>query len=176
MTTIREEDRYDFVMIDTRGAKGAVLDAAMLATDIFLAPVSPDIMSAKEFYRGTVERYREIKESAKFLNILLGPLHVLFSRVDRTVDAKDVADSFRAMTEGQPDIRLLETQVPTSTVYKAAASAQMPVHLYEPTSNTKRASARDTMMSVLEELFAIHNEYDNLFQVPEISPRDGDAK
>ena len=170
---LREEDRYDFVMIDTRGAKGPVLDAAMLATDIFLSPVSPDTISAREFFRGTVETYRNLKQSAQWFNIELGPLYVLLSRLDRTRDAQDVSSSLEKLIDGQTDIKLLNTVVPSSTVYKAAASSQTPVHIFEPKSQTKRMSARDTMMGVLEELFALHQETESGFVAPQIQLDDG---
>ena len=173
MDLLETRSRYDFVMIDTRGARGPVLDAAMLATDIFLSPISPDIVSAREFYRGTVDAYRNLKESARWLNIQLAPLYSILTRVERTRDAKDIACTLTEAIADSDDIFMLDTRVPSSTVYKAAASAQTPVHVFDAVSRGKRPSARDTMVNALNELFALHRQHCPDFVIPAIDLTGG---
>ncbi|MBI5900246.1 MAG: ParA family protein, partial [Rhodocyclales bacterium] len=48
-------DAYDCVLIDTQGAIGPLQDAAGLAADILVSPITPEILSAREFRDGTME-------------------------------------------------------------------------------------------------------------------------
>ena len=46
---------YDCVLIDTQGAIGPLQDAAVMAADILVSPITPEILSAREFKDGTME-------------------------------------------------------------------------------------------------------------------------
>ena len=45
----RFDDNYDFVLIDTQGAVGPLQDAAVLAADMLLSPIPPEILSARDY-------------------------------------------------------------------------------------------------------------------------------
>ena len=51
-TGLQRIDGYDFVIIDTRGATGVIVESAALAADICLSPIPPEVMAAQEFIRG----------------------------------------------------------------------------------------------------------------------------
>jgi len=46
-------DQYDIVIIDTQGATGRLQEAAIVAADKLIHPVSPDTLSAREFLTAT---------------------------------------------------------------------------------------------------------------------------
>ncbi|MBX8508974.1 ParA family protein [Pseudomonas cichorii] len=46
-------DDFDLVLIDTQGARSVMLEMALLASDMAVSPISPDMLAAREFYRGT---------------------------------------------------------------------------------------------------------------------------
>ena len=47
------QNYYDYVLIDTRGAYGVLVENAVLAADIGLSPLPPETLAAQEFLRGT---------------------------------------------------------------------------------------------------------------------------
>ena len=48
------ETEYDFILLDTQGSLSALQDCAVLAADLLLAPLAPELLSAREFSRGTL--------------------------------------------------------------------------------------------------------------------------
>jgi chromosome partitioning related protein ParA len=44
---------YDLLLIDTQGARSVLLEMAVLASDLALSPVTPEILAARELRRGT---------------------------------------------------------------------------------------------------------------------------
>lgn len=140
---------YDITIIDTRGSTGTLVESAALAADICLSPLPPEILSAQEFLRGTVNLVKNLS-TLSMLGVSPGRLLALFYRCDRTNDSKammqSVAESLR-----QTDITLLDSAIPNRVVYREAASHQLPVHVHEP---KRRAgpSAKDDMEALLDEV------------------------
>jgi len=65
---IEDAEIYDVVLIDTQGAIGPLQDAAVLAADFLLSPVPPEILSAREFLRGTAgELYKRLQPMERLL-------------------------------------------------------------------------------------------------------------
>jgi len=67
------DNQYDFVLIDTQGAVGPLQDAAVAAADFMLSPIPPEILSAREFVRGTVSMIKRLEPMAR-LGAPIGPL------------------------------------------------------------------------------------------------------
>ena len=44
---------YDYVLIDTRGAYGVLVENAVLVADICFSPLPPETLAAQEYLRGT---------------------------------------------------------------------------------------------------------------------------
>jgi hypothetical protein len=51
-------EHYDLLLIDTQGARSVLLEMAVLASDLAVSPVTPEILAAREFRRGTLQLMR----------------------------------------------------------------------------------------------------------------------
>lgn len=149
----RFDDDYDFILIDTQGAVGPLQDAAVLAADMLLSPIPPEILSAREFTRGTLGMLERLQPMT-YLGAPVGPLFGLIYRMDRTIDAKRIAQELRreaAPSRGQ--IRILETVIPATVAYREAATSRIPVHRWERRRTGPSSSAKETMVQLVQELF-----------------------
>jgi len=128
---LSQADIYDCVLIDTQGAIGPLQDAAVLAADILVSPVTPEILSAREFKDGTLELLERL-EPGGALGATLGPMKAVIYRQDRTVDARAIAAGIRDdFIRFKGRVSVLETVVPHAKAYKEAATLRMPVHRHE---------------------------------------------
>lgn len=151
---LRKFDKnYDFILIDTQGAVGPLQDAAVLAADVLLSPIPPEILSAREFTRGTLGMLKRLQPMT-YLGAPIGPLYGLIYRMDRTIDAKRIAHELhRESAPSRGQIRILETIIPSTVAYREAATSQVPVHRWEKQRTGPSASARDTMLALVHDLF-----------------------
>lgn len=126
------DEAYDVVLIDTQGAVGHLQDAAVLAADVLLSPVSPDILTAREFTSGTLELLNRLEPSAD-MGITVPPMKALIYRMERTKDSRDIAKSIRSeYVNLRARVDVLDATVPHAVAYKQAATAQLPVHWLDP--------------------------------------------
>jgi len=144
---------YDIVLIDTQGAVGPLQDVGVLAADILVSPIPPEILSAREFARGTLAMLERL-EPMQYLGAPVGHLYGLIYRMDHTVDARRVADSLRQATFGESRgaISILDTVVPATVAWREAATSQVPVHRWEKQRRGPTPCARETMISLVREL------------------------
>ncbi|MGY6275024.1 ParA family protein [Methylomonas sp. MgM2] len=147
------EARYDFVLIDTQGAVGPLQDAAVAAADFMLSPIPPEILSAREFVRGTVAMIQRLEPMAR-LGAPIGPLRGVIYRQDRTIDARNIAEELRkaAFLPSKGSISILNTVIPNAVAYREAATHKMPVHRFEQKRKGKGLSALETMKALAQEL------------------------
>ncbi len=140
------DENYDVVLIDTQGAVGHLQDAAVLAADVLLSPISPDILTAREFTNGTLELLNRLEPSAE-IGVTVPPMKALIYKLERTKDSRDIADTIRRQyVYLRARVDVLDTTVPHAVAYKQAATAQLPVHWADP------ARAGLTMHRLLWEL------------------------
>lgn len=85
------EENYSVVLIDTQGSVGSIQDAAAFAADFLISPVRPEILSAREFIAGTKEMMKRF-EHGKNMGLQVPNMHALIYAMDRTRDAKQIAD------------------------------------------------------------------------------------
>ena len=122
---------YDCVLIDTQGAVGPLQDAAVLAADILVSPITPEILSAREFKDGTMELLDRL-EPGSALGATLGPMKAVIYRQDRTADARVIANGIRDdFIKLKGRVSVLDTVVPHAKAYKEAATLRVPVHRHE---------------------------------------------
>ena len=150
---LRDLKDYDVVLIDTQGAVGPLQDAGVLAADLLLSPIPPEVLSAREFARGTLGMLERLRPMGH-LGAPVGHLHGLIYRMDRTIDAAEVANTLRRATFGESrgGISILSTVVPATVAYREAATARQPVHRIEKQRRGPTASAAEVMTALVNEL------------------------
>jgi chromosome partitioning related protein ParA len=148
------EAHYDLILIDTQGAVGPWQDSAVAAADLLLSPIPPEMLSAREFVRGTVGMLARL-EPMKYLGAPIGPLRGLVYRMDRTVDARRIADELRSESflPSKGAISILETGVPAAVAYRESATAKVPVHRLDPRRRGVTPCAAEVLAALASELF-----------------------
>lgn len=163
---LKELNTYDAILIDTQGAVGPLQDAAVLAADLLLSPIPPEVLSAREFARGTLEMLARLDEFA-FLGIKPAPLVGILYRMDRTVDARRIAAQLReaigGLSAGQREIRLAHTTIPATVAFREAATARLPAHRMS-------AAAEACVRKLADELIGVQAE-----RTPRTTPEETSA-
>lgn len=145
-------DVYDCVLIDTQGAIGPVQDAAILAADVLVSPITPEVLSAREFRDGTLELLERLEPGSAF-GATLGPVKAVIYRQDRTADARLIADGIRQdFVRLEDRFSVLDTVVPHAKAYKEAATLRIPVHRHERRRDGVMPSASVVMHQLAWEL------------------------
>src|SRR3989344_4564696 len=113
---------YDLVLIDTQGARSVLLEMAVLASDLALSPVTPEILAAPELRRGTMQLLEDIAPY-RHLGIEPPPLHLLINRVHPvSANARLIQQALRDLFQDHAGIRVLATDVPAIEAYPRAAA------------------------------------------------------
>lgn len=138
-------ESYDIVIVDTQGAVGHLQDAAILAADILISPISPDTLTVREFSTGTLELLDRLEPSSN-IGMTLPPMKAVLYRTEHTADSRAIAKLIRdQFITFRGRVSVLDLNVPYAVAYKKAATAQMPVHWID-------AKASDTMHRLCWEL------------------------
>ncbi|CEE28852.1 conserved hypothetical protein [Xanthomonas citri pv. citri] len=146
---------YDLVLIDTQGARSVLLEMAVLASNLALSPVTPEILAARELRRGTMQLLEDIAPY-RHLGIEPPPLNLLINRVHTvSANARLIQQALRDLFQDHANIRVLDTDVPAIEAYPRAATRGLPVHRVEHRQPPGRVapSALDTMSALAGELF-----------------------
>lgn len=147
--------RYDLLLIDTQGARSVLLEMAVLASDLALSPVTPEILAARELRRGTLQLIDDIAPY-RHLGIEPPPLHLLINRVHPvSSNARLIQQALRQVFHNHVGVRVLDTDVPAIEAYPRAATRGLPVHRVEFRHPTGRVApmALQTMRALASELF-----------------------
>lgn len=147
---------YDVILLDTQGARSITMEAAALAADHALSPVTADVLSAREFVRGTLGMFGELEQLTSYTSLSVPPLSLLLNRLDETRNSQEVAQSLRSMfsdDQGQ-SVRVLDSAFRMLSAFKMAGAAGEPIHRFEPTKPYKRVTpaGADLIKSVACEL------------------------
>ena len=145
---------YDLLLIDTQGARSVLLEMAILASDLALSPITPEMLAARELRRGTLRLFSEL-EPFRLLGITPPPLRLLLNQVNSIrVDTRMIVRGLRETFAGATNISVLETVVPDRVAYLNAASLGLPVHRIETRRSRERRSppALETMQALAIEL------------------------
>lgn len=148
------EPHYDLVLVDTQGARSVLLEMAVLASDMAVSPVTPEILAARELRRGTV---RLLEDVAPFrhLGIEPPPLKLLLNRVPAvSANARLIQQSLRLIFREDSGVEILGTEIPAIEAFPRAASHGLPAHRVERRRPTGRLapSALEIMRSLAVEL------------------------
>ncbi|MGR4868242.1 ParA family protein [Variovorax sp. LARHSF232] len=146
---------YDLMLIDTQGARSVLLEMAVLASDMALSPVTPEILAARELHRGTLQLIEDIG-AYRHLGIEPPPLHLLINRVHPvSANARLIQQTLRQMFQDRTDVRVLDTGMPAIEAYPRAATRGLPVHRveYRRPAGRSTPAALETMRALACELF-----------------------
>ncbi|MBU0939678.1 MAG: ParA family protein [Gammaproteobacteria bacterium] len=146
---------YDVLLIDTQGARSVLLEMAILASDLTLSPITPEMLAARELKRGTLKLLSEL-EPLRRQGITPPPLRLLLNQVNAIrVDTRMITHSLRETFAGMSNISVLDTVVPDRVAYLNAATLGLPVHRIETHRSRERRSpsALETMQALAIELF-----------------------
>ena len=150
---LAETEAYDCVIIDTQGAAGPLQDAAVLAADLLLSPITPETLSAKEFLRGTIGLLDRL-EPMSYLGAPVPPLKAVIYAQSRTRDARQIATRIRdEFITLRGRITVLDTWIPAAKAYTEASTLQIPVHIHEPERTGSMPATGETMRALVSELF-----------------------
>ena len=149
------ERDYDLMLLDTQDARSVLLEMAVLASDLALSPVTPEILAARELRRGTVQL---IEDVAPFRHWGIEPpaLKLLLNRVPTvSANAHLITEALRQIFRDEPGITVLATSVPALEVYPRASTSSLPVHRLESRAPTGRVApaAGETLCALASELF-----------------------
>ncbi|OCR25339.1 cobyrinic acid a,c-diamide synthase [Pseudomonas syringae] len=146
---------YDLLLIDTQGARSVLLEMAILASDLALSPITPEMLAARELHRGTLKLMSEL-EPFRHLGIPPPPLRLLLNQVNSIrVDTRMIIHGLRETFTEATNISVLDTVVPDRVAYLNAASRGLPVHRIETRRPRERCSPSPlvTMQALAIELF-----------------------
>jgi chromosome partitioning related protein ParA len=148
------DDQYDIILMDTQGAIGPLQDAAVLAADLLLSPIPPEILSAREFARGTLGMLERLRPMA-YLGAPVAPMKGLVYRMDHTRDARMISHELRqaSYAPSRGAISILNTIIPSTVAYREAATHRCPVHRWELRRQGPTPPATQTMTALVHELF-----------------------
>jgi chromosome partitioning related protein ParA len=145
---------YDLVLIDTQGARSVMLEMALLAADLAVSPITPEILAARELQRGTLQLIDAIAPY-RYLGIHPPPLHLLLNRVPAvSSNAKLVQQTLRLIFREHSEVRILGSELPAIEAFPRAATAGQPVHRaeYRRPSGRQAPAALETMRALASEL------------------------
>lgn len=146
--------RYDLLLIDTQGARSALLEMAILVCDLAISPIIPEMLAARELRRGTLRLFSDL-EPFRHLGITPPPLRLLLTQVNRNrVDTRMIIRGLRETFARAPSTSVLSTVVPDRVAYLSAASLGLPAHRIETHQSRERCSASplETMQELAIEL------------------------
>ncbi|EAM3347474.1 ParA family protein [Salmonella enterica] len=158
---VRQIPGYDIILIDTIGARTIALEMVLLASDLVVSPVLPEMLSAREFLRGTLQMYQDLQPFTRY-GIPLPPLKAVINKLDHTNDAREIHHNLLQVLQHKQQEQellvptdILTTPVYASVAYRRAASLGMPVHRLDAARPKGRTTpcAAETMRSLAEELF-----------------------
>ena len=86
---------YDYIIIDTQGSAGPLLEASIIAADLIISPVPAEVLSAREFIRGMKMTLAKVSTMLGFMGLNIPKLKAVIYRLDRTNDAKAIAEQLR---------------------------------------------------------------------------------
>jgi chromosome partitioning related protein ParA len=146
---------YDLLLIDTQGARSVLLEMAILASDLALSPITPEMLAARELHRGTLKLMNEL-EPFRHLGIPLPSLRLLLNQVNTIrVDTRMIIRGLRNTLAEALNTSVLDTVVPDRVAYLNAATLSLPVHRidFRQSRQGRLPSALETMQALAIELF-----------------------
>lgn len=148
------QDHFDLVLIDTQGARSAMLEMVVLASDVAISPLPPNMLTAREFSRGTMQMLDGLRAYGR-LGLNIPPVNIVVNCLDQTSDAQMIYDTVREIFQDNQEISVLDSTIPAAVVFRNAASQGIPAHRleYRQPSNRQSPSALSIIRRLAIEVF-----------------------
>ncbi|MDR0576493.1 MAG: ParA family protein [Candidatus Accumulibacter sp.] len=147
-------EHYDLLLIDTQGARSVLLEMAVLASDLAVSPVTPEILAARELRRGTLQLVEDIAPYRQ-LGLSPPPLYLLINRMPAiSANARLVQQTLRLIFREHPGVQVLDSEIPAIEAFPRAATRGLPAHRVERRRPSGRlaASALEILCGFASEL------------------------
>ncbi|WP_147461870.1 ParA family protein, partial [Pseudomonas syringae group genomosp. 3] len=147
-------NHFDLILIDTQGARSVMLEMVVLASDLAVSPLPPNMLSAREFNRGTLQMLDGLRPYSR-LGLNIPPIKVVVNCLDATNDARQIHDAIRVTFADSKEIEVLQSTVPASVVFRQASTSGMSAHRieYKQPSNRRAPSALQIIRELAIEVF-----------------------
>lgn len=144
---------FDLILIDTQGNRSILQEMAVLASNLAVSPVTPDMLAAREFSRGTAQLFSDLAPFTSF-GLTIPPCKLIINRLDTTNDALIIASSIRQNFNKEP-FAVLETCIPQAVSFRSAATRSIPTHRleYRAPADRKSPAALEILRQIAIELF-----------------------
>ena len=140
---------FDLILVDTQGARSIVLEMALLGAQMAISPITPDMLTAREFQRGMLQLYRDVEPLAA-LGATTPLLNIVINKLDATNDANLIYQTLAETFSDHPKVRMLHTTIPAAVSFRRAATEGVPAHRLEYRLPTHRRSP--TAFKVIKDL------------------------
>ncbi|MGJ8518325.1 ParA family protein [Carnimonas bestiolae] len=137
------EFQYDVVLLDTQGARSILLETVIMASDLVLSPTNAELLSAREFVRGTQRMINELQDFAGQVGRSVPSLAMFFNKTTEQIrESRDIVASMRDMFHGdnEAQITVLDAMLAQLQPFRTAAAHGLPVHRLEKTKPSGRRS------------------------------------
>ncbi len=125
------QNDYDLMVLDTQGARSVMLELSVLASDLAIAPVTPEILAARELQRGTIQLMHDLAPFRHW-GIAPPPLKLLLNRVHPvSSNARAIQASLRQIYRDDKAVSVMSTAVPMIEAYPRASMLALPAHRVE---------------------------------------------
>lgn len=147
-------EQFDFVVIDTQGAKGELQRSSAMAADVMLSPLAPRMMELVEFQSGTLEMLSGLNSMADFSpELRAAPLCMVINGRDRTTASRQITAMVRDQFRSHPSIRVLDTIIPHAKAYSDARLQAVGAHRLDlPRTDRATPSAYQVMHELVHEI------------------------
>ncbi|MDR0441214.1 MAG: ParA family protein [Candidatus Accumulibacter sp.] len=147
-------EHYDLLLIDSQGARSVMLEMAVLASDLAVSPVTPEILAARELQRGTLQLIEDIAPYQR-LGLQPPPLYLLINRMPAiSANARLMQQTLRLIFKDYPGVQVLDSEIPAIEAFPRAATRGLPAHRVERRrpSGRQAPSAMEIMNGLAGEL------------------------
>ncbi|WP_038913050.1 MULTISPECIES: ParA family protein [Pectobacteriaceae] len=152
--------KYDVIIIDSKGAAGVMVELVVLAaTESVLGVIKPILPDVREFMRGTVRLISRLLALQAY-GIKVPSIKILTNCIENTSLDKATLDELTQIIEQkkypQPEhiaVSVLQTKIDQLEVYKRGHALGQPVHRLEYKTDRKSPAAAVTIHSLACELF-----------------------
>ncbi len=158
-------DQFDYILIDTMGAQGSIQESVILASDMLVSPVLPNLMDVRELMAGLIPRLHSMLPIKPELPTITGkafpPLKILFNRVQvNVVDQQKTehflanGEDFRKQLEGFPglSVEVLRASLGQRVIFNKSLGQGLPAFHPELSDRTARTDAKAMLDAVVDEL------------------------